>query len=132
LKEQEGHHCHTAAVHPPACPPGLHPTGLPTASSKRNWETFSRPNRILSCWSHTWEKKEKKKKQNSESLNPKPVKSFSTPCYTEKTGGLQHRQMQAPSMLGRRRTTGEQISRQTGLDAKGVTPELIRLKFYCS
>jgi hypothetical protein len=76
--------------------------------------------------------KNKKKKQNSKTLNPQPVKSFSTSCYTEKTGGLQHRQMPAPNLLGRPRPTGEQISRKTALDAKGVTPELPRLKFYCS
>jgi hypothetical protein len=40
--------------------------------------------------------------------------------------------MLAPNLLGRHRPTGEQISRQTGLDAKGLTPELLRLKFYCS
>jgi hypothetical protein len=33
-------------------------------------------------------KKKKKKKQNSKTLNPQPVKSFSMPHYTEKTGGL--------------------------------------------
>jgi hypothetical protein len=45
-------------------------------------------------------KKKKKKKQNYEILNPQPVKSFSTPRYTEKTGGLQHWQMLAPTCLG--------------------------------
>jgi hypothetical protein len=76
-------------------------------------------------------KNNNKKKQNSETLNPQPIKSFSMPRYTEN--------MRAPAppdtgskLLGRRRPTGEQISRQTGLDAKGVTPELLRLKFYCS
>jgi septal ring factor EnvC (AmiA/AmiB activator) len=49
-----------------------------------------------------------------------------------KKRGLLHCQMQAPNLVGRHRPTGEQISRQTGLDAKGVTPELLRLKFYCS
>jgi hypothetical protein len=43
------------------------------ASSKRAWEIFSRPNRIFFCWSHTWQKKSKKKKQNSETLNPQPI-----------------------------------------------------------
>jgi hypothetical protein len=52
------------------------------------------------------------------------VKSFSKPCYTEKTGGLQYHRMLAPN-LPRRGT-------QTGLDAKGVTPELLRLKLHCS
>jgi hypothetical protein len=33
---------------------------LPRASSKRAWETFSRPNRILSCWIHTWQEKNEK------------------------------------------------------------------------
>jgi hypothetical protein len=66
----------------------------------------------------------KKKKQNSETLNPQPIKSFSTPHYTEKTGGLQHHQTLAPNLPRR--------CRQTGLEAKGVTPELLRLKFYCS
>jgi hypothetical protein len=41
-------------------------------------------------------KKMKKKKQNSETLNPQLVKSFSTTCCTEKTGGLLHHQMPAP------------------------------------
>jgi hypothetical protein len=77
-------------------------------------------------------KKKKKKKQNSETLNPQPVKSFSKPHYTEKIGGIQHCQTLALNLLGRCRPTGEQISRQTGLDARGVTPEQVRLKFYCS
>jgi hypothetical protein len=69
-------------------------------------------------------KKTKKKKQNSETLNLQPIKSFSMPCYTEKTGGFLHCQMPAPNLPRR--------CRQTGLDAKGVTPELLRLIFYCS
>jgi hypothetical protein len=69
-------------------------------------------------------KKNIKKKKNSETLNPQPVKSFSTPHYTEKTGGFRHCQMPAPNLPSR--------YRQTGLDAKGVTPELQTLKFYCS
>jgi hypothetical protein len=40
------------------------------------------------------------------------------------TGGLQHYQMPAPNLPRR--------CRQTGLDAKGVTPKLLRLKFYSS
>jgi hypothetical protein len=40
------------------------------------------------------------------------------------TGQLQHHQTLAPKMPRRHK--------QTGLDAKGVTPELLRLKFYCS
>jgi hypothetical protein len=40
------------------------------------------------------------------------------------TGGLQHHQTPAPNLPRR--------CRKTGLDAKGVTPELLRLKFYCS
>jgi hypothetical protein len=44
--------------------------------------------------------KKKKKKQNSETLNPQPVKCFSMPHYTEKTEGLQHHQTQAPTCLG--------------------------------
>jgi hypothetical protein len=39
------------------------------------------------------------------------------------TGGLQHHQMPAPNLPRR--------NRQTGLDAKVVTPELLRLKLYC-
>jgi hypothetical protein len=68
--------------------------------------------------------KKKKKKQNSKTLNPQLVKIFSMPWYTEKTGGLQYCQMQAPNLP--RRCT------QIGLDTKGVTPELLRLKFYGS
>jgi hypothetical protein len=40
------------------------------------------------------------------------------------TGRLQQHQMPAPNLPRR--------CWQTGLDAKGVTPELLRLKFYCS
>jgi hypothetical protein len=40
------------------------------------------------------------------------------------TGGVQHHQMQAPNWPRRHR--------QTGLDAKGIAPELLRLKLYCS
>jgi hypothetical protein len=43
-------------------------------------------------------------------------------CLT--TGGLQNHQRPAPDLPRR--------CRQIGLDAKGVTPELLRLKFYCS
>jgi hypothetical protein len=57
-------------------------------------------------------KKKKKKKQNSETLNPHPVKSFSIPHYTEKAGGLQNCQTPVPNLPKRRR--------QIGLDAKGV------------
>jgi hypothetical protein len=31
---------------------------------------------ILSCWSHTWQKKTKKKKQNSKTLSLKPLRIF--------------------------------------------------------
>jgi hypothetical protein len=110
-----------AATHRPPPTSHCHP---PATGSKRAWETFSRPNRTLSCWRHTWQKKTKKKKQNSKTLNPQPVKSFSTPHYTEKTGGLPYSQTLALNLLRR--------CRQTGLDAQGVTPELLRLKFYCS
>jgi hypothetical protein len=37
---------------------------------------------------HLAEKKNTKKKQDSDMLNPQPIQSFSTPRYTEKTGGL--------------------------------------------
>jgi hypothetical protein len=40
------------------------------------------------------------------------------------TRGLQHHQIQVPNLPRR--------CRQAGLDAKGVTPKLLRLKFYCS
>jgi hypothetical protein len=40
------------------------------------------------------------------------------------TGVLQHHQKPAPNLPRR--------CRQTRLDAKGITPELVRLKFYCS
>jgi hypothetical protein len=77
-------------------------------------------------------KTNKKKKQNSKTLNPTPIKSFSMPRYIEKTGGLPHCQMPATNLLRRCRKTGKQISRRKGLDAKGETPEQLRLKFYCS
>jgi hypothetical protein len=44
------------------------------------------------------EKKNKKKKQNSETMNTQPVKSFSMPHYTEKTGGPQHCKTPAPNL----------------------------------
>jgi hypothetical protein len=68
--------------------------------------------------------KKKKKKQNTKTLNPQPVQSFTMPHYSEKIGGLLHHHMPAPNLLRR--------CRQTGLDAEGVTPELLRLKFYSS
>jgi hypothetical protein len=43
---------------------------------------------LLRHWSQTWQKETTKKKQNSDTLNSHPVQSFSTPCYTKKTGGL--------------------------------------------
>jgi hypothetical protein len=46
-------------------------------------------------------KKSKKKKQNSKTLNPQPVKSFSTPHYPERIGGLHHCQMPAQNLLER-------------------------------
>jgi hypothetical protein len=49
---------------------------------------------------NTKRKPKKKKKQNFKTLNPQPIKSFSTPRYTEKTGGFQHHQMPAPTCLG--------------------------------
>jgi hypothetical protein len=79
--------------------------------------------------------KKKKKEEETKLQNPEhppSVKSFSTPLYIEKTEGLQHLQTPALNLHGRCRSTDEEISRETGLDAKGVTPELLRLKFYCS
>jgi hypothetical protein len=68
--------------------------------------------------------KNKKEETKLRALNPQPIQSFPVPCYIEKTGGLLHRQTLALNLLRR--------CRQTGLDAKGVTPELLRMKFYCS
>jgi hypothetical protein len=65
---------------------------------------------LLRHWSHTQQKKTTKKNQNSDTLNPQSVQSFSMPCHTEKTGGLPHCQMPAPYLLGRCRQTGEQVS----------------------
>jgi hypothetical protein len=65
---------------------------------------------LMRHWSHTWQEKNTKKKQNSETPNPQSVQSFSMPCYTEKPGGLPCHQMLAPNQLGRCRPTGEQIS----------------------
>jgi hypothetical protein len=42
-----------------------------------------------------------KKKQNSDTLNPQPIQSFSTPHYIEKPGELLHCQTPAPNLLGR-------------------------------
>jgi hypothetical protein len=62
-------------------------------------------------WSHTWQKKKNtKKKQNSNTLNPQPIQNYSTPHQTEKTVGFPRHQMPAPNLLGRCRSTGEQIS----------------------
>jgi hypothetical protein len=69
-------------------------------------------------------KETKRKKQNSKTLNPQSVESFSMPHYTEKTGRLQHLQTLAQILPMK--------CRQTGLNAEGATPELLRLKFYCS
>jgi hypothetical protein len=54
-----------------------------------------------------------KKKQNLDSQKPQPLKGFSTPHYTEKTGGLPHCQTPpTPNLLERPRPrpTGEQIN----------------------
>jgi hypothetical protein len=62
---------------------------------------------ILFCWSHTWQQKKKKKRErerkrrNKKTLNFQPIKSFSTPSYTKKTGGLQHHQILSPNLLER-------------------------------
>jgi hypothetical protein len=56
------------------------------------------------------EKKNTKKKQNFNTLNPQPTQSFSMPYYTEKPGVILHRQVPVPNLLGRCRPTGEQIS----------------------
>jgi hypothetical protein len=79
----------------------------------------------IRAWAaHGKKKKTKKKKQNSKTLNPQPVKSFSSLQYTEKIVGLQHLQTLAANL--------PRWCRQTGLDAKGIMPELLRLNFYCS
>jgi hypothetical protein len=65
---------------------------------------------FLRRWSHTWQKKTTKNNQNSDTLNPQPIQSFSTPHYIEKRGGLLCCQMLAPNLLGRHTPTGEQIS----------------------
>jgi hypothetical protein len=48
------------------------------------------------------EKKEEEQEEEIklQNLNPEPLKSFSMPCYTEKTGGVQHKQMPAITCLG--------------------------------
>jgi hypothetical protein len=65
---------------------------------------------LLRCWSHTWQKKTTKKKQNSDTLHPQPAQNFFMSRYTEETGGLPHCQTPAPNLLGRFRPTGEKIS----------------------
>jgi hypothetical protein len=47
------------------------------------------------------QKKSTKKNQNINTLNHQPILSFSTPCYTEKTGGLSLCQTLALYLLGR-------------------------------
>jgi hypothetical protein len=70
---------------------------------------------LLRCWSHTWQKKATKKNQNSNTLNPQPVQSYSTPCYTEKTRELPHRQMPAPNLHGRCRPRGWLVGHRADL-----------------
>jgi hypothetical protein len=56
-------------------------------------------------------------KEETKLQNPEPPdhKKLLHPCYTEKRGRLGHHQTPAPNLPRR--------CRQTGLDAKGVTPE---------
>jgi hypothetical protein len=54
----------------------------------------------------------------------RPQAHWPLPHRLSATGGLQHHQTPAPNLPRR--------CRQTALDAKRVTPELLRLKFYCS
>jgi hypothetical protein len=68
------------------------------------------------------QKKNKRKKQNFETLNAQPIQTFSTPHYTEKTERPLHCQMLAHNLL--------RGHRKKGLDAEGITPELLRLKYY--
>jgi hypothetical protein len=60
---------------------------------------------------HLAEKNDQEKTKLN-TLNSQPVKSFSTARYTEKTGGLPHRQTPAPNLLGRCRPTGDESHRQ--------------------
>jgi hypothetical protein len=62
---------------------------------------FCKSKILLKHWSHTWQKKNTKNKQNSDTSNPQPVQSFSMPCYTEKTGWFPSHQTPAPNLLGR-------------------------------
>jgi hypothetical protein len=73
---------------------------------------------LLRYWSHTWQKKNTKKKQSSDTPNPQPTQSFSMPHYTEKPGGLLHHQTPLPNMLGRSRAIGKQISHPWGKSAE--------------
>jgi hypothetical protein len=86
---------------------------------------------LLRCWSHTWQKKTTEKKQNSDTLNPQPTQSFSTPrypeepggilmpCYPEEPGGILHHQAQAPNLLG---NTVQQMSKQVACSILTATP----------
>jgi hypothetical protein len=60
---------------------------------------------LLRCWSNTWQKKNTKKKQNSHTPNPQHVQSFSTPRYTEKTGGMPCLHTPVPNLFGGCRPT---------------------------
>jgi hypothetical protein len=53
--------------------------------------------------------KSTKKNQNFDTLNLQSIQSFSTPHYTEKTGGLPCCQTLAPSLLGRH-SADQQVS----------------------
>jgi hypothetical protein len=105
-----------------------HPTKMGGSVDPRWWlEGRSRQHELckskilLRHWSHTWQKKTTKKNQNSNTLNPQPVKSFSTPCYSEKTGGLPHHQTPAPNLLGRH-PADQQVSNQVVGGITTATP----------
>jgi hypothetical protein len=48
-------------------------------------------NILLRHWSHTWQEKTTKKKQNSDTSSSQPIQSFATLSYTKKNEGLLRR-----------------------------------------
>jgi hypothetical protein len=100
--ERTGYHPHVTTAHFPAnCSPSPNMRGRPTADQTEYFPAGATLGKE--------KKKTKIKKQNSEILNPQPIKSFSMPCYTEKIGGLQRCQTPAPNLPRRHRQTGLEV-----------------------
>jgi hypothetical protein len=71
-------------------------------------------------------KKKKKKEEETKLQNPEP------PARKKLLHATLHRENRRALALPDASSNLPRRCRQTGLDAKGVTLELLRLKFYCS